>query len=289
MSFRTYFDVDGSDTSRLGEQVAEQRAAVAVRLSRVNCVVAVLSGKGGVGKSYVTAALTVALARRSLDVGVLDADLQSPTIARLLDARAPGGGPLMVHDDGVAPAIGRDGVRVMSTDLLIEEGRSLRWLSSAGEEHVWRGATETGVLREFLADVRWGELDVLLVDMPPDAARLADLATLVPHLAGAVAVTLPTTESERSVARALDAARDAGVSVIGIVENMSGYACRSCHDVGPLFAGNAGDNLAASHGIPLLARLPFLRAGLDDASTGLSLVADAVERCGRGGRRGRQT
>jgi ATP-binding protein involved in chromosome partitioning len=276
MSFRTYFDVEGPDASRLGEQVAEQRAAVAVRLSLVDRVVAVVSGKGGVGKSYVTAALTVALARRSLDVGVLDADLQSPTVARLLDARAEGGGPLLVHDDGVSPAIGRDGVRVMSTDLLIEQGRALRWSSSAGEEHVWRGATETGMLREFLADVRWGALDVLLVDMPPDAARLADLATLVPRLTGAIAVTIPTVESERSVARALDAARDAGVDVLGIVENMSGYACRTCHEVGPLFEGNAGDHLSASHSVPLLARLPFTRSGLDAAAAGLSLVADAV-------------
>jgi ATP-binding protein involved in chromosome partitioning len=275
MSFRTYFDVDGPDTSRLGEQVAEQRAAVAVRLSRVDHVVAVLSGKGGVGKSYVTAALTVALARRSLDVGVVDADLQSPTIARLLDARTAGS--LMVHDDGVSPAIGRDGVRVISTDLLLEEGRALRWTSDAGEEHVWRGATETGMLREFLADVRWGELDVLLVDMPPDAARLADVATLVPRVS-AIAVTIPTAESERSVARALDAAREAGVSVLGIVENMSGYACGTCGAVGPLFEGDAGARLAAAQAIPLLARLPFARAGLDDAATALGPVAEAVLR-----------
>jgi ATP-binding protein involved in chromosome partitioning len=276
MTFRTYFDVEGSDASRLGEQVAEQRAAVAIRLSRVDRVVAVLSGKGGVGKSYVTAALTVALGQRALDVGVLDADLQSPTIARLLNARAADGNALLVHDDGVSPAVGRDGVRVMSTELLIEEGRALRWTSTAGEEHVWRGATETGMLREFLADVRWGDLDVLLVDMPPDAARLADLATLVPRLTGAIAVTIPTLESERSVARALDAARDAAVPVLGMVENMSGYACRSCHEVGPLFEGNAGDHLSRSYGIPLLARLPFSRAGLDDVAAGLSLVADAV-------------
>jgi ATP-binding protein involved in chromosome partitioning len=276
MSFRTYFDVEGSDASRLGEQVAEQRAAVAVRLSRVDRVVVVLSGKGGVGKSYVTAALAVALARRSLEVGVVDADLQSPTIARLLGARSAG--PLMVHDDGVSPAIGRDGTRVISTDLLLDEGRALRWTSNAGEEHVWRGASEIGVLREFLTDVRWGELDALLVDMPPDASRLADLATLVPNIAGAIAVTIPTAESERSVARALDAAREAGVPVLGIVENMSGYACRICDEVGPLFSGDAGSRLAAAHAIPLLARLPFTQAPLDGVAVALEPVTDAVRR-----------
>jgi ATP-binding protein involved in chromosome partitioning len=113
--------------------------------------------------------------------------------------------------------------------------------------------------------------------MPPDAARLADVATLVPRV-GAIAVTIPTAESERSVARALDAAREAGVSVLGIVENMSGYACGTCGAVGPLFEGDAGARLAAAHAIPLLARLPFARAGLDDAATALGPVAEALLR-----------
>lgn len=276
MSFRTYFDVTGPDASHLGEQVGEQRARVAARLALVERVVVVLSGKGGVGKSYVTAALAVALARRSLDVGVVDADLQSPTIARLLGARTDG--PLSVHDDGVSPVIGRDGIRVISTDLLLDDGRALRWSSNAGEEHVWRGASETAVLREFLADVRWDALDALLIDMPPDAGRLGDVATLVPNIAGAIAVTIPTAESERSVARALDAARAAGVPILGIVENMSGYACRTCDAVGPLFSGDAGNRLATAHAIPLLARLPFSQTPLDGVAVTLEPVAEVVLR-----------
>jgi ATP-binding protein involved in chromosome partitioning len=276
VSFRTYFDVTGSDVSHLGEQVAEQRARVAARLERVGRTIVVLSGKGGVGKSYVTAALAVALAQRALEVGVVDADLQSPTIARVLGARVAG--PLSVHHDGASPAIGRDGIRVISTDMLLDEGRAMRWSSDAGEEHVWRGAAETAVLREFLADVHWGALDALLVDMPPDASRLADVATLVPNLAGAIAVTIPTAESEQSVARALDAARVAGVTVLGIIENMSGYACRMCDDVGPLFSGDAGNRLAIAHAIPLLVRLPFTQAPLDDVAVALEPVVDVVLR-----------
>jgi ATP-binding protein involved in chromosome partitioning len=272
MSFRTYYQVEGSDRSQLGEQVARQRERVATRLAPVDRVVVVMSGKGGVGKSYVTAALALALARRSLGVGVVDADLQSPTVARLLGAT----GPLTVSADGVAPAIGHGGVRVISSDLLLDEGRALRWTSTAGEEHVWRGATETGVLREFLSDVCWGALSVLLVDMPPDASRLADLATLVPRIAGAIAVTIPSPESGRSVARALDAAREAGVAVVGIVENMSGYRCGACGALGPLFEGDAGARLAAEQGVPLLARLPFTRAPLDDAAGVLAPVAHAL-------------
>ena len=274
MSFRTYHQVPGADRSQLGAQVARQRAHIAARLARVARVVAVVSGKGGVGKSYVTALLAVALARRSLAVGVVDADLQSPTVARLLAARAVG--PLMVDDDGVSPAIGRDGIRVISTDLLIDEGSALRWSSEAGEEHVWRGAMETGVLREFLGDVAWGDLDVLLIDMPPEASRLDDLVALVPHLGGVLVLTIPTPESERSVARALDVARDAGVPVLGIIENLSGYLCPTCHDLHPLFDGDAGRRLSAAHAVPLLASLPFSRAPFDASIPSLAAAVDAV-------------
>ena len=254
---RTYFDVDGDDRSALGDQVARQRARVLEQLRDVRRVVAVVSGKGGVGKSWVTAALARALAERGGATSVLDADLQSPTVARLLGAK----GPLHVADGLVRPALGSSGIGVVSTDLFLEDGRPLAWRSTAGESHVWRGAAEASVLREFLGDVAWGALDVLLVDMPPDAGRLADLALLVRDKISAVAVTIPSEESARSVQRALTAARDAGVQILGVVENMSGYACATCDTIGPLFAGDAGARLAAAFDIPLLARIPFVPRG----------------------------
>ena len=253
VTHRTYFEMDGDDRSALGDQVGRQRARVVDRLREVKRVVAVISGKGGVGKSYVTAALARSLVRRDARIGVLDADLQSPTVARLLGAA----GPLRVTEEAVAPASGIDGVRVVSTDLLLDDGRPLTWRTATGESHVWRGAAESSVLREFLADVAWGALDVLFIDMPPDAGRLTDLATLVPSKLVAIAVTIPSEESARSVHRALAAARDTGVPVLGIIENMSGYACGTCDTIGPLFAGDAGSRLAAAFDLPLLARIPF--------------------------------
>jgi ATP-binding protein involved in chromosome partitioning len=253
VSFRGYFDVSGGDASGLGAQVAHQHERVRERLRDVGSVVAIVSGKGGVGKSYVTSALAIALARRGGAIGVLDADLQSPTVARMLDAR----GPLAVDGDAVIPATACEGIRVMSMDLLIEDGAPLRWTSTTGEEHTWRGVAETGALREFLADVAWGKLATLLVDMPPDSGRLADLAALVPGLTGAIAVTIPSAESMRSVARAMRAATDAGVPLLGVVENMSGYACEGCDVIRPLFGGDAGEVLARDFGVPLLAKLPF--------------------------------
>jgi ATP-binding protein involved in chromosome partitioning len=287
VSFRTYHQVEGADRSGLLEQVLAQRERVALRLARVERVIVVMSGKGGVGKSWVTAALALACARRARagragdaagdaspgGIGVVDADLNGPTVARLLGAA---GGPLVARDDGVEPATGRDGVRVISTDLLLDEGRTLRWATEAGEAHTWRGVAEAGVLREFLSDVRWGALRALLVDMPPDAGRLADLPTLVPRGAVAVAVTIPTEESRRSVARALDAARGAGLPVAGVIENMSGAACPRCGATTPLFPGDAGARLAAEHGVPLLARLPFTAGGVDATAALLAPVADAL-------------
>lgn len=253
MSFRTYFDVEGDDASGLGAQVALQHERVRERLRDVGSVVAVISGKGGVGKSYVTSALAIALARCGAAIGVLDADLQSPTVAHMLGAR----GPLRIDGDAVIPASGHKGVRVISMDLLLAEGAPLRWTSTTGEEHSWRGVAETGALREFLSDVAWGKLAILLVDMPPDAGRLADLAALVPGLTGAIAVTIPSEESRQSVARAMRAATESGVALLGVVENMSGYACPGCDVIRPLFGGDAGESLAKAFDVPLLARLPF--------------------------------
>jgi len=259
VSFRTYRDVAGPDGSGILEQIGIHRAQVLQRLRSVRRIVAVISGKGGVGKSYVTAALARAASARWPDqVGVVDADLRSPTVARMLEAS----GPLVVTDDGVRPAIGAGGARVISTDFLLESGQPLTWREPDAEQFVWRGALEAAVLREFLADVQWGDLELLLVDLPPGADGVADLFALVPQLGGAIAVTIPTGESRRSVARVLSAAREAGVRLLGVIENMAGYCCEGCGRTAAMFPGRAGAELAAEFGIPLLARIPFQSEGL---------------------------
>ena len=272
MTFRTYRDVVGSDGSGIATQVAGQRARVDRRLATVRRIVAILSGKGGVGKSFVTAALArVATARWPGRVGVLDADLRSPTVAGMLGAT----GPLRVTASGVMPAVGVDGIRVVSTDLLLEDGRPLAWREPSGDGFAWRGALEAGVLREFLGDVAWGELEVLLVDLPPGADGGVDLASLAPGLA-ALAVTIPSEEARRSVARALRAAADAGIRLLGVIENMAGYRCDACARLGPLFAGGAGAALAEQFGIPLLARVPFVAGDAGETAAPVVDPADAA-------------
>lgn len=251
---RTYNELADEDRSKLMGQVIAQRDKVRERLASVRHVVAVMSGKGGVGKSFVTAALAAELARRAKRVGVLDADLHGPTAARMLGVS---GQSLEVRAEGVMPALADNEVRVMSTDLLLPEGAPLQWREPEHEGFVWHGALEAGMLREFLGDVVWGELDVLLIDLPPGTERLTALHELVPQLAGVVVVTIPSDASRRAVERAAQAALALHVSVLGVVENMAGYRCPACAVVSPLFEGNAALAITSTTGAPLLASIPF--------------------------------
>lgn len=243
LNIRTYHELTEADRSGLGEQVGAQRRRVAQRLAPVRRVVAVMSGKGGVGKSFVTARLARALARGGSRVGALDADLNGPTLARLLEARES----LTVTGDGVEPVAGADGVRCVSMAHLLEDGKPLAFKGPENDAFIWRGALEAAALRELLGDVAWGALDVLLVDLPPGIGRFHELADLLPGPPDVLTVTIPTVESAEAVRRALTAARDRGARLLGVIENMAG----------PQFPGDAGDTLAREFAIPLLARVPF--------------------------------
>lgn len=251
---RTYADLTAPDSSGMVDQVTAQLERVAARLSGVKACVAVMSGKGGVGKSLTTATLAAACADRGIRTGLLDADLVGPTAAGMSGVE-PGG--LVVTEDGLRPATTAAGVRIMSMELLLETDAPLAWREPGSESFVWRGAQERGALREFLADVIWGELDLLLVDLPPGTQRLIDLHELLPKLAGVLVVTIPSAASEAAVARSIKLACDRELSILGILENMSGYACPGCGETGSLFPGDAGRRLAERHGISSLWHVPF--------------------------------
>ena len=244
LHIRTYHQLTEPDRSALPEQIATQRRRVAERLAAVRRVVAVMSGKGGVGKSFVTAGLARALARRGRATGVLDADFNGPTAARLLEAREA---RVRVGEDAVVPAVGADGVRLISMDQLLEDGQPLGFRGPAADSFVWRGTLEAATLREFLADVAWGALDQLLVDLPPGMQRFAELIELVPHAPAVLTVTIPTVESRDAVRRAMRDAVERGAPLLGVVENMAG---------GPL-TGSAAADLSAEFAVPVLARIPW--------------------------------
>ena len=242
---KRYKDIKGDGGSNIAGQVEAQQAKLRARLASVRHVVAILSGKGGVGKSAITANLASAFALNGWKVGVLDADLNGPTMAKMLGVR---GEKLVVSPEGVEPPATALGVKVMSMDLLLpSDAAPLAWdAPTQAEAHTWRGAMEAQALREFLADTRWGGLDALLLDLPPGTDRLATVASLVPALAGGVVVTIPSEVSHLVVRKAITAAGQAKVPLLGLVENMAG-----------LFPGADAAALAREAGIPFLGTVPF--------------------------------
>lgn len=241
---RTYHQLTDPDRSGLLQQIVAQRGRVAERLAGVRRIVAVMSGKGGVGKSYVTAHLARAVARGGRKAGVLDADLNGPTIPRLLGIAHS---PLPNPQDAVTPAVGADGVRCISMDLLLGDGQPLAFKGPVAESFVWRGAMEASALREFLGDVAWGDLDLLLLDLPPGMQRYLELCDILAGPPEVLTVTIPTPESRDAVRRAMRAAADRGSPLLGVVENM----------VGRDFEGTAADDLAQEFTVPVLARIPW--------------------------------
>lgn len=273
---RRYRDLAGDGGSNVAGQVAAQQARLAGRMATIRRTVAVVSGKGGVGKSAVTANLAAALATEGCLVGALDADLNGPTLAKMLGVR---GQTLRVGPDGVAPAVSADGIRVMSMDLLLPaDDAPVVWEApTQAEAHTWRGSMEANALREFLTDTAWGALDWLLLDLPPGADRLPTVAGLLPGLAGAVVVTIPSAVSHLVVRKSITLARDSGIPLLGLVENMAGYACLGCGVVGPLFEGPGGEATAAACGLPFLGRVPFDPRLAVGADQGRPLVRDHPE------------
>src|SRR5436309_2399942 len=236
---RTYHQLTDPDRSGLLDQIGAQRRRVAERLAGVKRIVAVMSGKGGVGKSYVTAHVARALARGGRAAGVLDADLNGPTIPGLLQI-APNAPP---HP----PAVGLDGVKCISMGQFLDEGAPLAFTGPAAESFVWRGAMEASALREFLGDVEWGNLDVLLLDLPPGMQRYIELCDILGSPPPVLTVTIPTPESRDAVRRAMRAAVDRGSGLLGIVENM----------VGGELHGSAANELAAEFATRVVGRIPW--------------------------------
>ncbi len=248
---RTYSQIVGDGGSGVAEQIAELESEIARRLASVRFVVAVGSGKGGVGKSTLTRQLAAVLANAGRRVGILDADLNGPSQALL---GGVSGVPPLPGDDGLSLPRSPEGIQILSVGSLLGAGEALTWPSAAtGHSHVWRATREFAKLAELLAAVHWGSLDVLLVDLPPGPERTAQFADFLGPRADVVLVSIPSALARGVVARSIDALRPLPNRVLGYVENMSGYACAGCGEVQPLFPEEAPADLP----IACLGRVPF--------------------------------
>lgn len=225
-----------------------------------------MSGKGGVGKSLVTVNLATALAMRDKKVGVLDADLHGPTVPKMLGLK---GKVLDVDESGIIAPSGVLGVKAISMDFL---------LPAQETPVIWRGPLKMAAIRQFMADVDWGELDYLLIDLPPGTGdEPLSVLQLLPEIDGVIIVTIPSQVSADVVEKSVTFAHQMNAPIIGIIENMSGFICPHCGERVNLFGEGAGEKVSVEMNIPFLGAILLDPRIAADSDEGKPFVAEHPE------------
>lgn len=233
----------GSCSASCGERTAPAKLTPNAA-SKIGKVIGIVSGKGGVGKTLVTCLIASELARAGKKVGIMDADVTGPSIPKAFGVS----GPLRADMTGMYPAESKGGVKVISTNLLLPEGDM---------PVAWRGPVISGMVSQFFNEVNWGELDYLLIDMPPGTSDV--LLTVFQQIPvdGIVTVSAPQELVAMIVGKAVNLAHDMNVEVLGLVENMAYYECDGCGKKHYIFGAPQGAEVAAKYSIPAYATLPI--------------------------------
>ena len=231
--------------------------------SRIKHKIAVISGKGGVGKSTVAANLAMAFALHGYKdrVGILDIDIHGPCIPKLLGVK---GKKCQISPIGALPVTGPEGIKVVSMDFLVQ-----------GQDTpiIWRGPLKMQVIRQFLSDFMWGELDFLFIDAPPGTGdEPLSVMQLIPEMDGTIIVTIPSEVSEDVVKKAVTFSRKMGIPIIGIVENMSGFTCPKCGETVNILGAGGGKRIAEELDVPFLGQIPIDSKICEDADKGISFI-----------------
>jgi ATP-binding protein involved in chromosome partitioning len=229
-------------------------------MGKIKHKIAVISGKGGVGKSTITVNLAVAFAQKGSKVGVLDADIHGPSVPRLLGLE---GQRVKTGPPGAFPVDGPFGMKVMSIDFFLPEETPT----------IWRGPLKMRAIRQFLSDIVWGELDFLFIDLPPGTGdEPLSIAQLLPEMDGVVIVTMPSELSSSVVKRAITFAERLNMPIIGVVENMSGFVCPHCGEKTEVFRSGGGKKMAEEADVPFLGSIPIDPQVSVDSDTGHPFV-----------------
>lgn len=226
-------------------------------LNNVKKIIGVMSGKGGVGKSSISAIIAKQLNQLGYKVGVLDADITGPSIPRLLGVS---GKKAIMSEDMILPVNTNDGIKVMSLNFLME---------NEGDPVIWRGPMISGVVEQFWKDVLWGELDYLVIDMPPGTGDVALTVMNSIPISGIVMVSVPQNLVSMIVSKAVNMARKMDINILGVIENMSYIICPDCDKKIRLFNGENTDKFLEEMNLKLLAELPMLNSvsNLSDGNT----------------------
>jgi len=243
------------------KQESEQQQNLKNRMAKIKHKIAIISGKGGVGKSTVTVNLATAFAMQGKRVGVLDADIHGPSVPKLLGLE---GQQVESGPTGALPVNGPLGMKVMSIDFFLPEQAPT----------IWRGPLKMRAIRQFLSDIEWGELDFLFIDLPPGTGdEPLSIAQLLPDIDGVVIVTMPSGLSSSIVKKAITFAERLKMPIIGVVENMSGFVCPHCGKKTEIFQSGGGKKMAEETGVPFLGSIPIDPTVGTDSDKGTPFVS----------------
>ena len=231
--------------SGCGERTAPQ-ALKQHEGTKIGKIIAVASGKGGVGKSLTTSLLACELRRRGLKVGILDGDITGPSIPRSFGIHQP---PTVDDNGMLLPAETKTGIKVVSTNMLT---------SDESTPFLWRGPVMNGILTQFYSDINWGELDYLLIDMPPGTGDIPMTVFQQFPVAGAIVVTAPQTLVNMIVEKCIRMCGSMDIPVLGIAENMSYYECPDCGKKHEIFGPSTVEAIAKEKNIEAFARIPMI-------------------------------
>jgi ATP-binding protein involved in chromosome partitioning len=243
----------------------EQRGKIKIRMGKIKHKVAVISGKGGVGKSTVTVNLAMAFAMHGFaySVGILDADITGPCVPKIIGLH---GQRLQAGPPGIFPATGPLGIKVVSMDFL---------LPSEEAPVIWRGPIKMKAISQFLSDITWGDLDFLFIDLPPGTGdEPLSIMQLIPEMDGVVIVTIPSEVSQIVVKKAVTFSRQLNIPVIGIIENMSGFVCPECGAEVNIFKVGGGEKIADDLKIPFLGKVPIDPTICEDSDKGVPFIVE---------------
>ena len=253
------------------EKKREDDLKVTKNLGKIKNKIVVLSGKGGVGKSTVSANLAFALSEKGNTVGLMDCDIHGPSIPKILgvEDKKP-----ISSSDGINPVLVSPKLKVMSMGFLIQD---------ADSPVIWRGPLKMAAIKQFIGDFNWGNLDYLIVDLPPGTGdEPLSIAQLIPDSTGAVIVTTPQDVALVSVRKSINFVKKMNMPVIGIIENMSGFKCPHCHEEMNIFGSGGGQKAADDFKVPFLGKIPIDPEIVTTGDSGESfLVKNASSEAGK--------